>query len=94
MFNNKDEKAALSRAVQKFKTFSRRVPQILSEQAKSLYKIAIFHIHCFEFEIVLKSLFDVVDYLHKAKLKCGMLLQLRRSMRSYEILVFIGRRCI
>ena len=43
MFNNKIEKAALRRAVQKFITFSRRVPQILSEQAKSLYKTAIFH---------------------------------------------------
>ena len=59
--DNKIEKAAMSRAVQKFITFSRRVPQILSEQAKGLYKIAIFH--CFE--IVLKSLFDVVNYLHK-----------------------------
>ena len=40
---------------------SRRVLQILSEQANVLLKIANFH--CFE--IVLKSLFDVANYLHK-----------------------------
>ena len=70
MFSDKIEKAALSRAIQKFKTFSRRVPQILSGQAKGLYKIAIFH--CFE--IVLKSLFDVINYLHKAMLRLAGLL--------------------
>ena len=48
------------RGVQQFITLSQRVLQILSEQAKGLYKIAIFH--CFE--IVLKSLLDVVNYLH------------------------------
>ena len=42
---------------------SRRVLQILSEQANVLSKIANFH--CFG--IVLKSLFDVANYLHKVK---------------------------
>ena len=42
---------------------SRRVLQSQSKQANVLLKIANFQ--CFE--IVLKSLFDVANYLHKAK---------------------------
>ena len=42
MFSNKFDKAASSRAVQKFIRFSRWVPQILSKKAEGLCKIAIF----------------------------------------------------
>jgi hypothetical protein len=46
-------------------TFSMRVLQSLSEHANALSKMALFH----SFEIVLKSLIHVVNFLHRHKKK-------------------------
>ena len=84
MFSSRVEKAALGRAVQKFITFSRRVPQILSKQAKGLYKIDIFH--CLR--TVLKSLFDVSNLFHNPNdLFSGEGGVSRRQSSSYQRLI-------